>query len=111
MDPEISLHINVTRDEIENGLRGKADCCPIALAVIHALEKEDITYDGIEVDGGIKIIIDRDEYRWDYRVKDYQKVNDFIKAFDNEDFVSPFELDCEFELFIDEEYYNDDFNY
>lgn len=99
MDEIINIHLSVTRDDLDNGLRGQAESCPIALAVGHALQKEGITSDRIEIDGDIKVFIDGERYDWIWKThKEHSIVCDFIHNFDKEKYVAPFELDIELEL-------------
>ena len=101
----IELEVNVTRDDIENGFRGNADVCPIALAVNRALKEKygDDNY-WIEVDGNIYFTIDASKYdQYDHK----KETCEFTQRYDAEDYVSPFKTIIKFFVEEEEDYYYD----
>lgn len=99
------LHINVTRDDLDNGFRFKEDCCPIALAVKRALVKlnPDVALETVSVDGDIEFQFPYFK-EWKLDARYCKPIEEFTYKYDREDFVSPFEMD----LFFHEKEYNDD---
>lgn len=102
---EIILTINVTRDDIDNGLRKDSENCPIALAgarAVKALFGE--AFEEIIVESNIVFTIDG----WHYvQQNPISEISKFTKAFDEEDYVSPIELEVRFEIEVtkfDDEY-------
>lgn len=92
------IKIEVTRDDLDNGLRSNGENCPIALAVKRAvkIEYSNKFLDELEVDGGIMINLDGDKYELD-NSKQRHFIETFVSRYDAEDFVSPFELALSFE--------------
>lgn len=98
---ELILKIDVTRDDIDNGLRKQAEACPIALAAsraVKALYGE--AFDDVTVESDISFNIDG----WHYTQQNpISEIDEFVKAFDNEDYVGPIELEVRFEIEIPDE--------
>lgn len=93
---EIILKIDVTRDDIDNGLRKETHACPIALAgarAVKALYGE--AFEIIEVDDSISFRLDGYHYTQQNPISE---IGEFTKAFDNEDYVGPIELEVRFEI-------------
>lgn len=73
----------VTRNDIDNGIKRQASCCPIALAVCRTLKiasEEQL----VEVDYSISIT------GFEVRTLDHGQIDKFVKAFDKEELVLPF---------------------
>ena len=83
--------IEVIKDDIENGIRGHSDCCPIALAVCRVFERksEDIE---VEVDGSDINFMFEDVQIGYATHKDSELVRKFVERFDKEELVFPFEF-------------------
>ena len=84
------MKIQVTAEDIANGEREKAKCCPIALACLRAeLVEPDVCgeySDGIQVkDDG------EEEGYWRYKLP--PEALTFVEQFDKGETVSPFEFD------------------
>lgn len=103
MSDPIKIKVEVTRDDLDNGLRSWGDSCPLALAMKRA--RSDII--DIEVSGDDIFFreIDR-RCGWSLRKSsDAFLVRDFTRRYDNEEYVSPFTHEFEF-MCVD--YYDED---
>lgn len=102
----MKLKVNVTRDDLDNGFRESGQLCPIALAVMRAckeqLEKELL---GIEIDGDITLSFAHEGYELCI-FKDKDIIEEFIRRYDKEDYVSPFEHEFSFAKIGEEEEYD-----
>lgn len=106
----IWLQVQVTRDDLDNGIRKFGSVCPIALGVKHAVEKQLMTpLLSVDVEGW-DIIFSIDGYEYQ-NFTHHSFINDFVNAFDAEEYVQPFELEIKFEVIKEEDerdYYPDD---
>lgn len=79
------MKICVTQADIDNGFPGSPDTCPVALAISKVLNEEPY----VEVYG--------DEVEIDYNTIELpEKVHKFVKAFDRNEDVIPFEFDLNY---------------
>lgn len=88
----MEVKIEVTREDIENGIRKQASCCPIALAICRALhlKSED---EIVEVEGSNMVEFNRgmsDKIGYILGPAMRHEVHRFIRDFDNEEYVHPF---------------------
>lgn len=75
--------VEVTREDIDNGIRFDSNCCPIALAVCRALgESSDIQR--IEVAGGVE-----DSHNV-FDILTNQNLMPWIRSFDQQELALPF---------------------
>lgn len=95
-------HIQVTREDIDNGIRGMSTCCPVALAICRTFEIDSAEQE-IEVDGEcVSFPYEYLEvYFPDFKVATL--VSKFVSLFDREELVLPFEFD----MFIEIKEYDD----
>lgn len=89
----MKILLEVTRDDIDNGMRSSADTCPIALALIREVKKitNNEPYE-VEVDGSFSFYVGWTKYN---ARKPYKELEQFVKRFDAEDYVAPFTLAIE----------------
>lgn len=101
----MKILLEVTRDDIDNGIRSSASTCPIALALIREVRKitNDEPYE-VEVDGSFSFYLDNQKYN---ARKSYIELDEFVKRFDAEDYVAPFTLAVEADEYEPEEYYEE----
>lgn len=88
----MKLKIEVTEEDIKNGIKCNPCRCPIALAVIRAL---DVPVCDVEVENNIYLIYPNRQFV--YR-DSTGKIQYFISAYDHDRMVIPFEFEAEFEL-------------
>lgn len=105
---EIILKINVTHDDIDNGLRKDSEACPIALATARAVKAlYGDALETLEVDGDISFVLDGYHYKQQNPIS---AIGEFTAAFDVEDYVGPIELEVRFEIEIPDDH-SDDWDY
>lgn len=94
--PILILKINVTRDDIDNGIRKHGNVCPIALATIHAIkDKFGKEPEGIEADGYIIFTVDGVTYESSFEYCLF--LMDWMQSFDEEkNYTGPFEKEIKF---------------
>jgi len=85
--------VEVTKDDIENGIRGHSTCCPIALAVCRVL-KIPSHLEMVEVDG-YTITCNKMEFAFGIASL-YRFVDRWTHNFDEEKLVLPFKFDGDF---------------
>lgn len=90
------IHIEITREDLDNGIRGDSEHCPLALACKREFSKltdkiGDIV--DVEVDGNIKISTTSGDL---INLND-DRIALFIKRFDREDYPPFREIDLRFE--------------
>lgn len=76
------MKIQVTQQEIDNGTRQKASCCPVALAVSLATQRD------------ARVTADTIRFGWKVYITP-EPAASFIEAFDAGEPVSPFEFELE----------------
>jgi len=83
------LMVNVTQEDIDNGVRGSSSHCPIALAMKRQLHKTKVSVceDYNEDTNEGEIVAYRGN--WDKEWKASKAVMKFVKAFDNDKQVKP----------------------
>lgn len=88
----MKLKIEVTEDDINNGVKYHPCRCPIALAVIRAL---DVPVCDVEVENNIYISYLSKQFVYHDPTGEIQY---FITAYDHDRLVVPFEFEAEFKL-------------
>lgn len=88
----MKVKIKVTQDDIRNGLKETASLCPIALAAKRSLAKIG-SMDGV----GITIIGFTANNGRQYNLDLPNEVTEFIRRFDGDEPVEPFEFQLEIE--------------
>lgn len=94
----MTLPVEVSADDIENGERESYSSCPIAIGVGRAARSQGIDVDWVSVDGYRIEIEDEEGRTWEAKCTAAMK--QFVIEFDNCGTVNPFTIDVEF---IDEE--------
>lgn len=93
-DNKITIELNVTKENIEQGRPGSSEYCPIALAVKEALAVKGYkdVFPEIE-DGAFKVFIDTCEYKANPSNEWFEYMDKFIEKFDGkEEQVNPFSI-------------------
>ena len=92
------FQIDVTKEDIENGIRCSTSCCPVALAINRALGlKSEWRYITVSETADTETDIIDIEFNM-YGIEDCtyeQKILDFIFDFDRENYVQPFSFTLE----------------
>jgi len=105
---DIELHVDVTQDDIENGLRGKGAACPIAIAVNRALKLEGVKIHSIDINGENFDVDGATAYNVSYCDPQRNHIFQFINDFDKEHFVQPFSFRTKFQFPEDEDDYDEE---
>lgn len=99
----MKLKIEVTREDLDNGMRNESQNCPIALATKRALREVTGLPDNdiqVMVDGDINFEIEPRPFEIQhFYLHDKENeafVGEFVTRYDNEDFVSPFVKEMNF---------------
>lgn len=92
--------IDVTKEDIENGIRCSTSCCPIALAINRVLGlKSEWRYITVSEEGepatGDEIVIIQFDMYGIQECSNEQEITDFILKFDTEEYVQPFSFTLE----------------
>lgn len=85
----MKISVNVTQEDIDNGVRGDACNCPVALAIGRATEHKYVVMAWREILLTIKCNIV-------YRIDTPRYVSNFIESFDAKRNVCPFSFNLEF---------------
>ena len=88
--------VKITKQDIVDGIKEDATCCPIALAVERTFTKHyDNLYQKVDWDGYITLRdCDTKEYEFHLEMSnaDTNKIRDFVHNFDEGNYVEPFEF-------------------
>jgi len=95
--------LKVTQEDIDNGIRQDPTSCPIA----RSLARDFGIHVGVEVEEEIILYIGGRMYTYKFRYDQDSIIERFIRVFDNEYPVEPFEKEINLEEFDNSDYFEE----
>jgi len=97
------IQVDVTREDLDNGIRKHPCNCPLALALKRALREHGADFHEVRVDGANFEDVHVFSYGRDFRFEypeycnpDFNGIEEFVFAFDREEFCVPFSFRVSF---------------